>query len=248
MRLLHFRNGELNLTSDYIHDLPPYAILSHTWGIDGDEVTFQDLVNNTGGDKPGYRKILFCGEQAKCDGLEYFWVDTCCIDGGSSVELTEAINSMFRWYQNAAYCYVYLSDVSTGSDQALDSWETQFWQSRWFTRIWTLQDLIAPQTVRFFSVEGYLLGDKQSLEQLIHDITGLPTRILRGCQLSEFSIAERCSWAKNRRASRPEDKAYCLLGILGISMVLQYGEGEEGAFRTLRREIMFHYNVDLGKC
>ncbi|KAF1973601.1 HET-domain-containing protein [Bimuria novae-zelandiae CBS 107.79] len=114
MRLLHLdeSSGNISLVEKY-GDIPPYAILSHTWGDDRDEVTFKDMVKQKGANKPCYRKIEFCMERVKNDGLEYFWIDTCCIDKSSSAELTEAINYMFRWYQNAAKCYVYLADVST---------------------------------------------------------------------------------------------------------------------------------------
>lgn len=113
MRLLQLGDNEgLTLTPDLTNNIPPYAILSHTWGADGEEVTFQDVSQNRGHGKPGYEKILFCWQQAKLDGLDHFWVDTCCIDKTSSAELAEATNSMFRWYRDAAECYVYLQDVS----------------------------------------------------------------------------------------------------------------------------------------
>ena len=105
MRLLQRSNtSEFSLNKDLVGDdiIPPYAILSHTWGADTTEVTFEDLTNSTGKDKPGYEKIRFCGEQAGQDDLEYFWVDTCCINKADFTELSEAINSMFRWYRNAA--------------------------------------------------------------------------------------------------------------------------------------------------
>ena len=114
MRLLQLKtNGEFSLTKDLIDNVPPYAILSHTWGDDDQEVTLKDLAEGSGNTKAGYRKIQFCAEQTKLDGLKHFWVDTCCIDKSNITELSEAINSMFRWYRNAAKCYVYLSDVST---------------------------------------------------------------------------------------------------------------------------------------
>jgi hypothetical protein len=130
MRLLRVERdsaGQLSLTKDFIGDnIPKYAILSHTWGADVEEVIFQDLMNRTGENKSGYKKIDFCRDQAERDGLRYFWVDTCCIDKANSTELAEAINSMFRWYRNAAKCYVYLSDVSTNDldqvDTSLQSW------------------------------------------------------------------------------------------------------------------------------
>ena len=155
MRLLERnRASEWVLTKDFVGDsqIPPYAILSHTWGADSEEVTFSDFVNGSGRGKSGYEKIKFCGEQAEHDGLQHFWVDTCCIDKSNLNELTTAVNSMFRWYQNAARCYVYLSDVSIrsrdGQSVHLD-WESAFRNSRWFTRGWTLQELLAPKIVEF---------------------------------------------------------------------------------------------------
>ncbi|TGO66537.1 hypothetical protein BOTNAR_0059g00190 [Botryotinia narcissicola] len=223
------------------NDVPKYAILSHTWGADTDELTFQDLMNGTGQGKSGYRKLQFCGEQAKRDGLQYFWVDTCCIDKASSAELQEAINSMFRWYQNATKCYVYLSDVSTNIyEQTSSSWQPTFRKSRWFTRGWTLQELIAPRSVDFFCLDGMLLGDKISLQHLINEITGIDTSALHGQNLSDFSIDERMSWAKNRETKREEDMAYCLLGIFDVHMPLIYGERSESAFRRLTEEIEKH--------
>ncbi|ETS84947.1 hypothetical protein PFICI_02972 [Pestalotiopsis fici W106-1] len=238
MRLLQLGEGdELLLTRDLINHTLPYAILSHTWGQgDDDEVLFHDIINKTGKHKPGYQKILFCGRQARRDGLDYFWVDTCCIDKTSSAELSEAINSMYRWYQNAQRCYVYLSDVlpSSGpSEKDLSHWKPSFHQSRWFNRGWTLQELIAPRHVSFFSSDGGWLGDKQSLEQEIHKITSIPVPALQGVSLSTFDTEERISWSVHRTTTRAEDKAYSLLGILGIHMPLIYGEGEE-SFDRLR--------------
>ena len=129
MRLLKLGSrGELSLTKNLIKDIPLYAILSHTWGADDDEVTFNDLQNGSGKSKAGYAKIQFCGEQARKDGLQYFWVDTCCIDKPNHTELSEAINSMFRWYRDAVKCYVYLSDVSArkrdNNNQTQRTWES----------------------------------------------------------------------------------------------------------------------------
>src|SRR6266480_2559299 len=153
MRLLELKdNGEFSLTKNLIDNIPPYAILSHTWGPEEEEVTFQELTEGTGGSKVGYRKIQFCGDQAVHDGLQYIWVDTCCINKADNSELSEAINSMFRWYHNATKCYVYLSDVSINSPYKNDqfsqsTWEPAFHKSRWFTRGWTLQELLAPLSV-----------------------------------------------------------------------------------------------------
>jgi len=247
MRLLYTTcDGRLRWTDDLIGDkIPPYAILSHTWG--GQEAAFKDLRNYSnleevdGKVQEGYRKIFFCAQQAKRDNLDYFWVDTCCIDKSSSQELQEAINSMFDWYQNAKKCYVYLSDVECNTPDA-DSessrrWKPAFRKSRWFTRGWTLQELLAPASVAFYSTEGDLLGDKQSLKDTIHEITGIPIEALRGSPLSDFSVAERFSWTKDRETTREEDGAYCLLGIFGICMTLRYTEGKDRAIKRLRQKV-----------
>jgi hypothetical protein len=126
----------------------PYAILSHTWGDDGEEVTFDDIRDGTGSNKAGYQKLRFCAKQAEAHNLKYFWVDTCCIDKSSSAELQESINSMFRFYQNAERCYVYLLDVIASGNQSSDA---ELRKSRWFTRGWTLQELLAPRIVEFYS-------------------------------------------------------------------------------------------------
>jgi len=240
MRLLKYDDdGELGLVSFDGDFIPPYAILSHRW--ESEEVLFKEMIDSTGKSKAGYRKIKFCGEQAKRDDLEYFWVDTCCIDKSDSTELTEAITSMFRWYQSASKCYVCLSDVSklpsATADTSTEPWESIFRNSSWFTRGWTLQELIAPSSVDFFSKEGELLGDKNSLERHICEVTGIPTEALRGGSLSDFSIAERMSWAEKRETTRKEDIAYSLLGIFDVNMPLYYGEGREKALKRLREEI-----------
>ncbi len=150
---------------------------------------------------------------------------------------------MFRWYQNAARCYVYLSDVSILNSRRHDQsvWEGAFKKSRWFTRGWTLQELIAPTLVDFYSSEGERLGSKLALEPLIHEITGIARTALGGAALSRFSIDERMSWAEHRDTTLEEDKAYCLLGIFDVSMSLIYGEGKEKAFRRLQQEIHKSY-------
>ena len=221
---------------------PPYAILSHTWGADGDEVSFKEFRKGTGRDKAGYGKIQFCAEQAGRDGLQYIWVDTCCIDKSSSAELAKAINSMFSWYRDSTKCYVYMPDVSirqplvTGRIIGID-WEKTFRKSRWFTRGWTLQELVAPSSVHFFSAEEKWIGDKMTLEQQISDITGIGIGALRGDPLSGFSVDERLSWASLRHTKEPEDKAYCLLGLFDVHMPLIYGEGGEKALARLREEM-----------
>jgi hypothetical protein len=234
MRLLQrLDTGVFSLTEDLLGDdtIPPYAILSHTW-VDGQEVTYQDLEGGTVGGKSGYDKLWFCAEQAKRDGLQYFWVDTCCIDKSNHAETSREINAMFRRYRDASRCYVYLSDVSSSS---ATPWEHGFRASRWFTRGWTLQELLAPNYVEFFSKEHKRLGDKRSLLQQIHEVTGIPQAALKGSRLSQFTVDERFLWAQRRQTTVPEDKVYSLLGIFNAQLLLHYGkEGAEGAERRLR--------------
>ena len=240
MRLLEYNNeGTFSLTQ-FWDEIPTYAILSHTWG--PEEVTFRDMIEGNGTNKAGFDKIRFCGEQARRDGLQYFWVDTCCIDKSSSAELAEAINSMFRWYRDAGKCYVYLSDVPKADVDSNDKstplpGESAFRRSRWFTRGWTLQELIAPRSVEFFSKDRELLGNKLSLERYICEVTGIPVKALRGGPLADFSVNERLSWAKTRQTTREEDMAYSLLGIFGVHIGLIYGEGKGSACKRLREEI-----------
>jgi hypothetical protein len=245
MRLLFCSgNDEYRLTKDLVGNdlIPPYAILSHTWLADDEEPTFKDLTNGTGKNKLGYEKIRFCGEQARQDGLRHFWVDTCCINKANHNELSQAINSMFRWYRNARRCYVYLLDVprspfDTNHALNLQSWDSDFWKSRWFTRGWTLQELLAPASVEFFSKEGKRLGDKNSLEQQIHQITGIPVLALQGASLSQLGVDKPFLWIDHRQTKLEEDKIYSLLGIFDVTMPLSYGEGWTNAFKRLREVI-----------
>jgi hypothetical protein len=243
MRLLKYTSDDgLGLLEFLSADgkVPPYAILSHTWQ-EEQEVTFDDLRSGNGRHKTGYQKIVFCAQQAQRDGLDYCWVDTCCIDKSSSAELAEAINSMFRWYQNAQKCYAYLSDVSsytTDSNGVISRrWKPAFRQSRWFTRGWTLQELVAPVSVEFYSKEEELLGSKATLAQLLCEITRIPVEVLQGESFSDCSVTERFSWAAERNTTRAEDQSYCLLGMFDIQMPLLYGEGRQKARKRLEKMI-----------
>jgi ankyrin repeat protein len=249
MRLLRWSSqNELSLTDDLDKNIPPYAILSHTWGLDRNEVTFADIQKSQGQSKVGYAKIRFCGEQARRDGIEYFWVDTCCINKDNHVELSKAITLMFGWYRDAKKCYVYLSDVSVrkgdniGEVQSM--WESSLRISRWFTRGWTLQELLAPAIVEFFSQEEDFIGTKQTLAQLIHEVTTLPLAALRGTPLAQFPIDEKIRWTKKRQTRETEDGAYCLLGIFNVFMPLIYGEGDN-AFRRLKEEINKQFGSNI---
>lgn len=243
MRLLSFDpHGRINLTSFIGSQIPKYAILSHTWYDGNEDVTFQDLKDLKDlTKKSGYRKIQFCAKQAQNDGLQYFWVDSCCIDKTSSAELSEAINSMFTWYRKAEICYVYLSDVSTNAHSE-DQWQASFKCSRWFTRGWTLQELLAPRKIDFFSQEGKILGDKDSLNPQISQITGIPLLALEGSR-SQCDLEMRISWMAHRATTIEEDFAYCLLGLLDVHIPQIYGEGIENAFVRVLDEINRRANI-----
>ncbi|PIL28595.1 hypothetical protein GSI_08636 [Ganoderma sinense ZZ0214-1] len=173
---------------------------------------------------------------ARFDHFSQLWVDTSCIDKTSSSELSEAINSMFAWYRDAAVCYVYLADVPLAGDPRRPG--SAFRRSRWFTRGWTLQELVAPRVVVFLSREWEFIGTKESLADLVEDITGIHSAVLvRKKSHNEFSVAARMSWAAERTTTRVEDQAYCLLGLFNVVMTPIYGEGEH-AFRRLQEEIL----------
>lgn len=193
------------------------------------------MVEGSGRGKVGYNKIKFCDEQAARDGLQYFWVDSCCIDKSSSTELSEAINSMFRWYQSAHICFAYVLDVPSGDD--LKREHSRFRSGRWFTRGWTLQELLAPRRLHFHDASWSFLGDKISLANVVEEITHIPVEFLSGSNLNNVSVANRMAWASKRRTTRREDIAYCLLGIFDINMPLLYGEGDK-AFARLQLEIL----------
>jgi hypothetical protein len=239
MRLLHIDDeGEICLTEFIGNNIPPYAILSHTWGPDHEEITYRDVIDaatNPGYQrKEGYRKLEFCIKQAILHNLHYVWIDTCCIDKSSSAELSEAINSMFRWYQNADRCYVFLTDIWAyvpGKPQSLKA-------SRWFTRGWTLQELLAPESVEFFTCNGVYLGELASLTVPVQQITGIPKDVLRRSRpLTDYSVESRLSWAEGRETKREEDAAYSLLGLFDVHIPLIYGEGRNKAMNRLRKEI-----------
>jgi len=222
--------------------VPKYAILSHTWG--DDEITIGELSAPSilTAAKKGFEKIRRTCDLARArDNLEYAWVDTCCIDKTSSAELTEAINSMFAWYANAEVCYAYLSDLEPGTHNDMS---TQLPRCKWFTRGWTLQELIAPKHVIFLDREWNERGTKQSLCHLLRAITGIPVDLLeRRTTLEQYAVARRMSWAATRQTTRIEDMAYCLLGMFGVHLSLIYGEGSK-AFIRLQEAIVLS-SVDL---
>ncbi|KAN0099006.1 Heterokaryon incompatibility protein (HET) domain containing protein [Hyaloscypha variabilis] len=209
-----------------------YAILSHTWG--SDEVTFEDMKNPAVAQgKLGYQKILKTCERAEARGLFYAWVDTCCIDKSSSAELSESINSMFRWYSLSTLCFAWLEDWKPQAGSGLES----MGRSRWFTRGWTLQELIAPKRVEFLDHDWTFRGDRATLAGTICEVTRIDSGVINGSRsLSEISVGRRMSWAASRETTRVEDRAYSLMGLFEINMPLLYGEGQK-AFLRLQEEI-----------
>lgn len=238
MRLLHAQTLEFEDFAS-LETTPKYAILSHTWG--NEEVTYEDMrVNRYSAiSRVGFHKIRGCALQTLKDGLEHFWVDTCCIDKSSSAELSEAINSMFKWYQQAEVCDAYLIDVPLGLGRLADSvWRAKFNSSRWFTRGWTLQELIAPRRLVFYASSWEWIATREILADAIQNRTGIPDHVLCDpTRLARTSVATRMSWASDRQTSRPEDLAYCLMGLFDVNMPMLYGEGEK-AFIRLQEEII----------
>ncbi|KAI2466268.1 HET-domain-containing protein [Annulohypoxylon bovei var. microspora] len=256
---------------EFVKDVPPYAILSHTWG--DEEVTFVDMSDrDKASQKEGYRKIEATCRVALEHDLKYAWVDTCCIDKSSSAELSEAINSMFAWYKKADVCFVWLRDFTSFSDETLveaiasfearEALETKgegfggdppqqtiaemdirnkvkkgLGNCKWFSRGWTLQELIAPSRINFYDKEWNYFGSKLELASVLSWITGVDTSVLKGRPLDEILVGRRMSWASTRTTTRVEDIAYCLLGIFDINMPLLYGEGKK-AFTRLQEEII----------
>ena len=220
------------------NQIPAYAILSHTWG--EDEVLFADMERGSAEGKAGYKKIRHACRQAAGNGFDYIWIDTCCIDKSSSAELSESINSMYSWCEAARICYAYLADVPANVDTEI--LHSEFANSRWFKRGWTLQELIGPSDLVFFSREWIEIGTKSTLCNVLAEITGINVGILTGVvDLESISMAKRMSWASHRATTRIEDIAYCLMGLFDVNMPLLYGEGDK-AFIRLQEEIMKHSN------
>ena len=260
MRLLNARTLEVE---EFIDDAtrPPFAILSHTWT--KDEVSFQDIqCLERSRRKSGFEKIQFTCQQALQDELTHAWVDTCCIDKTSSAELSEAINSMFRWYKESTVCYAFLVDVQDArlrrpstrgwserfksvplySPGSATEAEKRFVRSRWFTRGWTLQELIAPSKVVFYGPEWSYLGEMLDLVPLVSHASRIPAAILtKQANLFQVSAAKRMSWASTRQTTKIEDEAYCLLGLFNVNMALLYGEGRK-AYRRLQEHIVVSTN------
>ncbi|PPJ51655.1 hypothetical protein CBER1_08787 [Cercospora berteroae] len=214
MRLL---NVQTRTFEQFYADAPAYAIASHRWAAAA-ETSYQDVQKHRNTEKAGYKKLEGFVQYVKAHvpDVEWLWIDTCCIDQKDSAELSEAVNSMFKWYQKAVVCLAYLADVSSTGD------EDEFRRSEWFRRGWTLQELIASPTVIFWTI-GRSLG-----------IRGVPDSVLNDSRrLEAFSKEEKLRWVHGRNTTREEDMAYCLFGILDAPIGVNYGEGAERARRRL---------------
>ncbi|KAF4627339.1 hypothetical protein G7Y89_g10817 [Cudoniella acicularis] len=218
-----------------------YAILSHTWA-DG-EVTFQEFAQlSHARTKPGFSKIEQTCQLARERGIEYAWVDTCCIDKSSSAELSEAINSMFRWYKNSAACFVFLSDLPDAIVKR--EMRNSLPNCRWFARGWTLQELIASNDIEFYDRRWIYIGDKVSLQAQLSQITGIDIEVLENNDvLPSIPVARRMSWAAKRSTTRVEDLAYCLFGLFDVNLPMLYGEGSKAFLRL--QEAIAQENNDL---
>ena len=255
MRLLNTKTFEFK--NFYDTSLPEYAILSHRWGSEDEEVSYKQFrKGSVPPNLPGLVKIQNFCRLANRSGFQWAWIDTCCIDKRSSAELSEAINSMFKWYERSAECYVQLADVEFSDAElslkrqseetfwhAPDGWASlreRFNQSSWFERGWTLQELLAPKHVLFYDAHWNEIGPLTQIVADVAKVTGIDERYLApGRRFRSWpSVAARMSWASRRQTSREEDIAYCLLGIFDINMPLLYGEGAEKAFIRLQTEIM----------
>jgi hypothetical protein len=238
MRLLNVHTYKLH--TFYGDNIPEYAILSHTWLKDHEEVTFDHIEHQppSSWDRlPGARKIKLTCRHAITRHQSWVWIDTCCIDKANNSELSEAINSMFMWYKKAVVCYAFLTDIDLDRQDNMLS-------SRWWTRAWTLQELLAPKSVQFFDTNWRFIGTKAGMAEQIAQATNVDIDTLRTSEaMYSRSVAQRLSWAARREATRVEDLAYSLLGIFQINMAMLYGEGQE-AFLRLQKEII-HTTDDL---
>ncbi|KAL9585448.1 MAG: hypothetical protein Q9212_001521 [Teloschistes hypoglaucus] len=238
MRLLH--TSTLEFREFFDHHIPKYAILSHRWT--DHEVSFEQFTQYRVQDwGPVYAKIKDCCAFTQARGLQWVWIDTCCIDKRSSAELNEAINSMYRWYSRAKVCWAYLAEISStldtlGDEDGGSAIHAEFCASDWFTRGWTLQELLAPDNLEFLDRSWNSLGSKKKLQHSLSQATQIPVRDLFG-DIIQQSIAKKMSWLSRRKTTRVEDMAYCMLRLCGVNMPLLYGEGER-AFLRLQHEII----------
>ncbi|KAF1979740.1 HET-domain-containing protein, partial [Bimuria novae-zelandiae CBS 107.79] len=244
MRLMHTRT--LTFTEFRVSRVPDYAILSHRRL--EDEVTYSDMFNlmDTMKQTDGYEKIVNCCKQAASVGLDYVWIDTCCINKREKDEVTYAINAMFAWYRKSQVCYCYMYDVPK-NDLEPEHKDSKFRTSQWFTRGWTLQELLAPLYLIFFNSDWEEIGAKSSFKGITAEITGIAPSIVVLNQGGEVSVAQRLSWAAERQTSVGADKSYCLMGLLGVNMPMRLQTGDEKEVEEDEEKTFFRLQVKMLK-
>ncbi|KAF5365302.1 hypothetical protein D9758_005318 [Tetrapyrgos nigripes] len=224
--------------------IPPYAILSHKW-FHGHEISYQDYLDLRPETKMkiGYRKIQSACTRARLDRLNFIWIDTVCINQGNRDEVARNINSMYSYYQNSRVCYTHLADVFNSNDGPYVVGRTPaLWMSSWFQRGWTLQELVAPREVIFLNARWEVIGNRHLLKLEVSRITGIPETVLDGSRaIEEVDLFERMAWCAGRQTTKPPDLAYCLLGILGVSLTPDYTEDVRTAFQRLHSTLLHSY-------
>ncbi|TRX87731.1 hypothetical protein FHL15_011381 [Xylaria flabelliformis] len=250
MHLLDTTTYELRSGSQITFRQEGYAVLSHRWV--GQEITYDQLKDEIEGLRlntalartPQLDKIRRATETARNLGIKWIWIDSCCINRANAIEETESINSMLKWYSDAKICITYLDDVQNHehygealSPKCLGSLERDS-PSIWFSRGWTLQELLSPQDIRFYDKDWNFIGTKMTLAGVLEEITGIDKCYLtREKHFETACITTKMSWMAGRTTTRVEDIAYSMLGILNINMTTQYGEGLR-AFNRLQQALL----------
>ncbi|KAF9474532.1 hypothetical protein BDN70DRAFT_996997 [Pholiota conissans] len=233
---------EAQFIQRFVTKYTDYAILSHTWLHDSPgEITYASWIcGDFDNRSPGYSKLAsFCRVAAVKHCARFGWMDTVCINKDSSAELDESIRSMYAWYKDAYICITYLAQTMTLKGMRDDPW---------FTRGWTLQELLAPEEVIFYNAEWKVLG--AALTDDDTRVTGISKEIESATSITPFDfrlfrreqtfvpISQRMKWAADRKVTREEDVAYSLMGIFGVSISIAYGEGAARSFVRLIKEII----------
>ena len=245
-----------------------YAILSHRWKSNpqfGDEIDFQTLnpgalgshhigLHQHDSDEDiaccPFCKIKGACAKARDQNIDWLWVDTCCIDKANAVEYTRAINSMFEYYREATVCYGFLYDVAwqngASGEHMFKSQDPKRHglASEWFERGWTLQELLAPRHMEFYDRKWKYMGTKEKLAGDLYSLTRIDKKyLLDSVEIKKASLATRISWMAGRTTGYIEDIAYSMLGILGVNMTAEYGEGAK-AFLRLQRMLLENSSDD----
>lgn len=233
MRFLHTKTFVLH---DFTGPPSSYAVFFHAHG--SDDIGFEDF------SKPqmllckdGFHRLWQACSRARNHGSEWLWSDAVCIDRGSSTALTEAFNSLARIYQHCIFSIIYLEDLPC-SDCVGGGLEKRLAKCAWLRNVWVLPQLIFPKHSFIYDRDWAEIGTKASLARQLSLVTSIEQSVLiNPAALGEYSVAKRMSWASHLEASRPEDRSFALLGILGVHMPIVYGEGQK-AFIRLQEEIL----------